>query len=246
MIEAWLQQAVKACAVPSQPSFETLERACLSLQLSLEKAPGLTSDYVREWLNSRGIKRRGIPKENRRLHGCMVAMADCGILFYDSSDTERQQRFTLAHEVAHFVLDHRLLRQRLLGIFGESILPVLDRKRDPSPQESLSLVFHRLSWGGPVQLMNRSASGAPSTGAAMAVEQGADLLAFELLAPQALAWPLVKHQSEPQAVSTLVEHFHLPRREARSYFHLLRLRLRELPPRPFFLDSLIEETSENG
>jgi Zn-dependent peptidase ImmA (M78 family) len=164
----------------------------------------------------------------------MVADRGRGFLFYDSLDSEPQQRFTLAHEVAHFVLDHRLPRARALRAFGQDILPVLDGQSAPSAHQSLLLMLERISIGVQVRLMERNDSGEPCTGKAMEVEQRADRLAFELLAPAREVLPLLRSSSRLEVEAELVSRFGLPAREARSYARLLLAR--EPARRPFFLD----------
>jgi hypothetical protein len=169
----------------------------------------------------------------------MVAHAGKGFLFYDSQDEVHQQRFTLAHEVAHFVLDHQLPRARALRAFGRDILPVLNGKRAPTPDESLFLMFERIPFGVQVRLMERDASGDPCTGWAKEMEQRADRLAFEILAPAQEVLPLVRRSTRQEAEAELVSHFGLPQQEARSYVRLLLAR--EPARRPFFLDFALME-----
>ncbi len=235
MTEGWLQEAVKACRLPSTPSLqELLKTVGVALPISLEPTPRLKCDHVRDWLDSRGRAHGGLPGTSRRLHGCMVALAGKGVLFYDSADEEHQQRFTLAHEVAHFVLDHHLLRARALRAFGPDILPVLDRQRAPTPHESLFLVLERIPFGVQVRLMERNASGDPCTGKAMEAELRADRLAFELLAPAREVLPLLRRSSRQEAEAELVSRFGLPKEEARCYARLLLAQ--ESARRPFFLN----------
>ncbi|HYO53212.1 ImmA/IrrE family metallo-endopeptidase [Archangium sp.] len=235
MIEGWLQEAVKACGLPSSPTLHDLLRVIgVSLPISLEPTPRLTSGHVRDWMDSRGRAHSALPGTSRRLHGCMVALAGKGVLFYDSADEENQQRFTLAHEVAHFVLDHHLLRARALRVFGRDILPVLNGQRAPTPHESLFLVLERIPFGVQVRLMERNASGDPCTGRAMEAELRADRLAFELLAPAREVLPLLRRSSRQEAEAELISRFGLPKEEARSYARLLLAR--EPARRPFFLD----------
>jgi hypothetical protein len=154
-----------------------------------------------------------------------VARAGVGILFHDSEEGEPEQRFTLAHEVAHFVLDHWLPRVRALRVFGEEILPVLDGVRPPTPEESMTALFERVSLKVHVKLMDRDRSGLYSTGKVVESEQRADRLALELLAPAALVTPLVKDVSEDEGVDRVMSRFGLPMLPAQAYVGMLRRRL---------------------
>lgn len=235
MIEGWLQEAVKACRLPPSLSLNDLiKQVCMAPYLLPVGVPRLTCGLARDWLKSKGRAHGRLPRTNRRLHGCTVAYAGRGILFYDSSDEERQQRFTLVHEVAHFVLDHYLPRGRALRVFGQDILPVLNCQRSPTPHESLFLLLERIPFGVQVNLMERNASGEPRTGKVMEAEQRADRLAFELLAPAREVLPLLRRSSRHEAETELVSRFGLPEKEARSYARLLWAR--EPARRPFFLN----------
>jgi len=240
MTEGWLQEAVKACGLPSSPSLRDLfDMIGMSLPITLEGLPRLTCGMVRDQLDAMGRAHGGLARTNRRLHGCLVAQAGKGLLFYDSQDAAHQQRFTLAHEVAHFVLDHQLPRRHALRAFGQDILPVLSGKREPTPDESLYLMLERIPFGVQVRLMERDASGNLCTGRAKDMEQRADRLAFELLAPAREVLPLVRHSCRQEVEAELVSRFGLPQKEARSYARFL---LAHEPARsPFFLDVSPEE-----
>jgi Zn-dependent protease with chaperone function len=174
----------------------------------------------------------------------MVADRGWGVLFYDSQDPEPQQRFTLAHEVAHFVLEHSLPRARARRAFGQDILPVLDRQRAPSAHESLFLMLERIPFGVQVRLMERNDSNEPCTAKAMEAEHRADRLAFELLAPAREVLPLLRRLSRQEVEAELISRFELPRREARSYVRCL---LAQAPARrPFFLNLVPMEERSHG
>jgi len=106
-----------------------------------------------------------------------------GFLFVDQSDSEAERRFTIAHEIAHFLLDYVTPRQKVLDIFGDSIRPVLDGERTPTRLESIDAMLSKVNFGVYVDMMSRSAEGGIEQGAILHAEDNADRLAFELLAP---------------------------------------------------------------
>ena len=163
----------------------------------------------------------------------MVAHAGKGVLFYDEQDKALQQRFTLVHEVAHFVLDHHLPRARAFRSLGEEIRPALDSTLARAPHESLFLTLQRIPSGVQVRFIDRNASGDPCTGKAMESELRADRLTYELLAPARESLPLVRDLRRQEAEHELASRFGLPMREARAYVRLLLAR--EPARRPFFL-----------
>lgn len=238
MKQDWLEEAVAACGLLSEgfprDVREMRDDVSMSLPLSVVGLAQLTSWQVREWLVTHRRAADGVPEENRRLHGCMVAMEGKGVLFYDSADEQPEQRFTLAHEMSHFVLDHFLLRARALKAFGPSILPVLNGQREPTVRERLFSVIDRVPLGLQVWFMDRNGEGDPRTGEAMRTEWRADRLAFELLAPEQVVRSRMGHTTKPQEVEDLLRtQFGLPRKEAQSYARML---CQEETPPPSLLE----------
>jgi hypothetical protein len=151
-------------------------------------------------------------------------------VFLDGEDNDSERRFTLAHEIAHFILDHLLPRLRALKIFGERILPVLDGRRAPSQEEILSAVLERVQLGVQVHLMSRSPKGAICTWEVEESEQRADRFALELVAPgQTVIGELRQVLSDAdrldgqvgRAADYVAERFRLPPDVATSYVQLL-------------------------
>ncbi|NMO17425.1 ImmA/IrrE family metallo-endopeptidase [Pyxidicoccus fallax] len=227
MTARWLEEAVEACGSTAPPQFprNLATEIPRRLPVTVVPLPQLTADAVHVWLRRRGLNHQ-VAEGSRAFHGCMVARAGVGILFHDSREGVAEQRFTVAHEVAHFVLDHWLPRQRALRVFGEDIRPVLDSLRAPTPEEALTALFERVPLGVQVKLMDRGPSGLFSNGKVAESERRADLLAQELLAPSALVMPLVREVSEDEGVSRVMFRFGLPGEVARTYVQMLRRRLR--------------------
>ncbi|MFY2559133.1 hypothetical protein ACN469_15990 [Corallococcus terminator] len=227
MTARWLEEAVEASGLtaplrfPRDLAMEIPRRLPVIVVALME----LTPQAVGDWLLRRGIY-VPVPTDGHDFHGCMVADAGRGFLFHDSSEGRPEQRFTVAHELSHFILDQWLPRVRAVQVFGEAILPVLDGQRAPTPEESLTALFEKLSLGPPGELMARDASGHYARREVMESERRADLLALELLAPEALVIPWVKDVPEEEAVGRVVFRFGLPWEVARAHVHGLRRRLR--------------------
>ncbi len=170
-------------AAPNYPC--ALEMAIL-LTLPLEVYPvaNLRVSDITAWTRRVGIE-HVIPGRDRRLHGCLVANRGKGTIFYDTKDSEEEQRFTLAHELAHFLLDYQAPRQRAVAILGETILPVLDGERAPTLAERLHAVLDIVSLGTMSHCMERPGDGLPA-GSILDIEDRANRLALEILAPAAL------------------------------------------------------------
>jgi hypothetical protein len=154
-----------------------------ALPLSIEELPGLGVLRVADWLRDAGSTCPELGPD-RRLRGCLVACDGHGIVFLDAGDPEDEQRFTLAHEIAHFLRDYRRPRQRAVALLGPGILDVLDGRRPARPDERLHGVLRGVPVGVHRHLLARADRGPLSPAVAQA-EREADRLAFELLAPAA-------------------------------------------------------------
>ncbi len=235
MSPRWLDNALRITGLPPGSQFprDLVRDAVMQLPLSVENLPRLSTQVVREWLRRRGVD-HVVSDADRALHGCLVARAGQGIVFLDAGDDEAERRFTLAHETAHFILDHLLPRLRALKAFGESILPVLDGARPPTRQEMLSAVLERVPLGVQVHLMSRGPHGSVCAWDVEESEQRADRLALELIAPVRAATAILRRRTgasdpagrEERAADDLVETFGLPLDVANAYQHLLLVRRR--------------------
>lgn len=196
--------------------------------LLLRAVPQLSVRHVHDWLQTNQIA-YAVAGTDRRLRGCLFAYRDHGIIFLDSEDPPNEQRFTLAHELAHFLLDYWLPRQRTLHALGESIRAVLDGVRAPTAEERVQAVLARTPLGVHSHLMERPEQGLPSA-TVLQVENRADRLALEILAPAALLLtrpaidPRIPYPTRLQCLTmALVSEFGLPATVAGSYArHLLR------------------------
>src|SRR5579875_1642996 len=152
----------------------------LTMPLELYGVPGLRVADVLEWTQKVRIA-YDMPGYNRRLHGCLLADRDKGTIFYDAGDSGDEQRFTLAHELAHFLLDYQAPRRRAVAILGETILPVLDGERAPTLAERLHAVLDIVSLGTMSHCMERPGDGLPA-GSILDIEDRANWLVLEMLA----------------------------------------------------------------
>lgn len=141
--------------------------------------------------------------KERPLRGCLAADAGHAIIFVEKSDPEDEQRFTIAHELAHLLLHYLSPRQEALDHFGPKFSPVLDRLRPPTYGERMSAAMS----GVPIEpfrhAMERNTSGAST--AVQMIEADADDLAVEILAP----WPELRRLGDASPASIRQE-FGLP------------------------------------
>lgn len=230
MTKDWLADAVAAARLSTPTEFPRDLEADVTLHLPLAviRIGQLSVRTVRNWLHERAILHR-VASADRPLHGCLVATAGKGFVFVDESDADSEQRFTLAHEVAHFVLEYVIPREYALRRLGPSVLPVLDGERSPSTEERLSSVLDRVPLGVRVHLMGRGPSGAVCSWDVIEAEEKADRLALEFLVPARVvatevrrAFPIAEQADDLAAVSEFVaQRYGLPTHGARAYVDLV-------------------------
>lgn len=190
--------------------------------LWLHSVPRLSLHSVRDWLIASNLVCPFLGKD-RRLRGCLFAYRDQGVIFLECDDPPDEQRFTLAHELAHFLLDYWLPRQRAIVVLGERIRDVLDGVRVPTVEERIHAVLASTPLGVHSHLMERPEQGLPAS-VVLHVETRADLLALEILAPVALLLasshmcPSTPHALRlSRLTATLVNQYGLPLSIAAPY-----------------------------
>jgi hypothetical protein len=152
---------------------------------------------------------------HRRLHGCLLARAGAGWIYVEETDTEDERRYTVAHEVGHFIADYLEPRRRVLESIGPAALVVLDGVRQATLSERLRAVMAGDRLEAFVDLMGRDES-APDA------ESRADRLAVELLAPEEAAEARLAAHPDADPALVLRAAFGLPPAAARTYARWLR------------------------
>lgn len=188
-----------------------------ALPLSVVELPGITFAAVRQWFERIALP---IPLDepNRRLRACLVAWLGEGFVFVDSCDEPAQQRFSLAHELAHFLRDYWQPRQAVARRLGRNTLEVLDGRRHPTTDERLHALLRNTSIGPFTHLLRRDECGHPLSPGERDAEVAADRLAFELLAP---ASAVGDAGGSAELIARLVGVFGLPPEPASRYAAIL-------------------------
>jgi hypothetical protein len=208
-----------------------------AMPLTVESIAGLTVTKVCQWLQRNGISQDGGPRD-RPLRGCVTADGGHGIIFLDQTDPEDEQRFSLAHELAHFLRDYWRPRQLALERLGAQALDVLDGKRLPTPSERLGALLGGVPLGFHMHLMDRNAQRRPVDSESNDAEICADRLGCELLAPaeHVAAQAMVRSEASSKSlVELLCRYYGLPKVEAGRYARQL---MGEAPPVEGWLVSL--------
>ncbi len=204
-------------AGPPPPFPRDLRAAITAVPLSPVDMKGVSVAGVREW-----FARLGIPvplnEPDRPLRACLVAWRGEGFAFLDELDEPAERKFSLAHELSHFLRDYLRPRETVTRRLGHAALEVLDGLRPATSDERLHAVLRNVPLGPFTHLLRRDDTGRPLTMAEREAEVAADRLAFELLAPA----ESVGEAADRDALTTrLVSDFGLPPGPAARYAALL-------------------------
>jgi hypothetical protein len=192
--------------------------------LSPVHLPDLRVSGAVAWLTAQGI-RCTMDTIDRPLHACLVAHAGAGIAFLDAQDDQAQQRFSLAHELAHFLRDYWEPRRHAMEQYGEGVLEVFDGTRPPRPEERVQSLLAQVPTGFRITMQERDPDGITAGHEADEVELNADQLALQLVAPEAVvldAMERVPRAERRAAVQVLlIDRFDLPGQLAQRYAEVL-------------------------
>jgi hypothetical protein len=192
--------------------------------VTLVKLPKLRLHKVEGWLQRRGV-RFLFGCGNRAVRGCLIAFRGEGLIFVDGSDPDDERRFTLAHEIAHFLVDYWQPRMRAMKTLGPTIVEVINGLRSPTVSERVYALLAKAPIGVHTDLVERDASvGSAGTWQA---EDRADRVALALLAPpeEVLSRADLDAAGIAQRLASIVgalsTDFGLPRFASKSYGYSL-------------------------
>lgn len=151
-----------------------------SAPLAVVALPNLDAHRARGWLAERGA-RFGDGDADRPLRGLLLAARGVGIVFIDGTLLPADRRFTVAHELGHFLLDYLEPRERVLRE-APSLLEVVDGWRPPTRTERAQALLARVPIGLHAHLLERDVHGAAAPDVE-AAEDAASQFALEVLAP---------------------------------------------------------------
>ena len=190
--------------------------------LTVVALPELSPARARAWLSQRGV-RIATSGPDRNLRGLLLAARGSGVVFLDAELPPAALRFTLAHELGHFLLDYLDQRQRVVDEIPD-LLDAVDGTRPPTAQERTRAILARVPIGLHTHLLDRDLQGEATEDVEQA-EDAASHFALELLAP----WDLTLQAAEPLAdrrrpfddvlavvTERLTDRFVLPTREAET------------------------------
>ncbi len=212
LAEEFWQRAGPAPAFPRDLELPIL----FGLPLAIVKLPRLRASAVETWFAAHG-RPHTMAGPERRLRGGLFAFAGRGVVFVDAADPPDEQRFSLSHEVAHFLADYLVPRERILARTGPGTADILDGRRRAMPSERIDGLLAGVTLGVHRHLMDRS----PQNEARVGRSEGrADRLAVELLAPHDAVnrcLQRLKRRTGADVAGILVNNFGLPSSVAEFY-----------------------------
>jgi hypothetical protein len=191
---------------------ELEEPAAWGLPVAIVKLPRLWMIDIQCELRHYGVAWTAPADAPLRLSGFMLARRGSGFLFIDGSEPACERRYSLAHEIAHFLVDYHLPRQRAIDMMGPAIRPVLDGERPATLAERVHATLAAVHIGRYEHLVRRDEIYIPS------LEDRADAVAVELLAPEEQVWHRVRgwinalsvEEAQPRVRKLLASEFGLP------------------------------------
>jgi hypothetical protein len=155
----------------------------LKLPVTVVKLSVVTVRTIGHWLRKHH-RCPASPSYRRDLMGCLYADGGQGLIFVCGADTPEEQRFTIAHDAAHFLVDYWLPRLRVLAALGPSVAGVLDGRRRPQSKERAAAILEGVRLGPHWHLLPRRCVNPEEDARIGPVEDRADELGLELVAPR--------------------------------------------------------------
>ena len=210
--------------------------ALCALEVSVESVSGLTVCSAASYLR----RRYGMPipdtRPDRRLRGCIAVSPYGAVIMVDADDGQAERRFTIAHEVSHYILDVHARRERADRMMGGDYIGVLYGSRQPTDEERMEAWLNRVQTKPLAHLMDRVSEGGYGCGQTLSAECAADNLAAQLLAPRSelarvirASWRLPFDRAVAEAELSASRRFGLPESIAKEYANRLAWEIRGGP-----------------
>ena len=175
----------KISGLKKNPPYDIISAISLTLPIDIVILSTLSLKRIENWLNEREIYPL-FPVENRPVHGFILTHKGAGFIFLNGSDSLEERRFSAAHEASHFILDYKIPRDKAIQKLGSTIVEVLDGYREPSINERIDGVLNAISMEPFMHLLEKTGNVSFDRHKIFDVENDADALALELLAPSTL------------------------------------------------------------
>ncbi len=173
----------KAAGGRTSLPYDIVGAVSLALPVDIVSLSNLSVRNIEIWLAQRKIP-IDIGLEDRVLHGFILVSKGNGFIFVNGTDPEEERRYTIAHEVGHFLLDYRLPRENAVKRLGPGILDVIDGRREATILERIDGALYSVLTRPYTHLLEKAGDGSFQRWDVQQAENEADELAVELLAPR--------------------------------------------------------------
>ena len=155
-----------------------------ALEVGIRPIAGLTTRVAIGDLRRFGIN-CPVGVDERDLYGCIAIGPSGGLVLVEEDDDELQQRFTVAHEASHYILEVHRHHRRAAQRMGHDYVGVLFGRREATPTERIDAWLNSVRSTSITHFMDRTTGGGYGCGPTRETECSADRLALEILAPHA-------------------------------------------------------------
>ena len=156
-----------------------------ALEVGIRPIAGLTTSTAIDHLRRVGFTPSDSVADERELHGCIAIGPRGGLILVEMCDGDAQRRFTIAHEVSHYILEVHRHHQRAEQRMGSRYVGVLYGSREATSTERIDAWLNNARSAPITHFMDRASDGGYVCGRSLEAECHADDLAIELLAPRA-------------------------------------------------------------
>lgn len=165
------------------PPYDIMGAISLLLPIDVISLSSLTLCKINKWLSQRKVN-LSIDANDRPLHGFIVIFRGSGLIFINGTDKEDERRYTIAHEISHFMLDYIIPREKAVVKMGPHITDVLDGLREATILEKVDSIINNVAVAPYTHLLEIEGDGSFQNIKVFNSENRADALAIELLAPK--------------------------------------------------------------
>lgn len=157
--------------------------ATCALDVYVDQVAGLTTVSAAAHIGCGGLWSLD-GAEERSLHGCVVVGRSGGAILVEKSDDEAEKRFTIAHEVSHYILEVKQRHERATDRMGRDFSDILYGFREATPTERIDAWLNNTRSEVFAHFMDRAPGGGYGCSRTLDAECLADDLALEILAPR--------------------------------------------------------------
>jgi len=206
-----------------------LEHAAFLLYpVNIIKLNHLSISSINQWLSGNRIS-NFIHTEEKQLFGLLFVRKGHAFIFLDGTSSPGEQLITLAHEIAHYILEIDQPRKIAIAKYGTGIIDVFDGLRQPSESEKLSAIISHIGVRPHLHLVEKLEMNNEGRWRVWVAESDADALAWELLAPEYLVRKRLKSEGnsllfnelKDTLPNLLSDYFQLPQAIAEVYANKL-------------------------